>query len=32
MDAPQSAETSDPAAAIDWLLKGSKSRRQTESP
>ena len=31
-DAPQSAETSDPAAAIDWLLKGSKSRRQTESP
>ena len=31
-DAPQSAETSDPAAAIDWLLKGSKSRRQAESP
>jgi hypothetical protein len=32
VDAPQSAETSDPAAAIDWLLKGSKSRRQSESP
>ena len=31
-DAPQSAETADPAAAIDWLLKGGNNRRQAESP
>ena len=32
VDASQNAETSDPAAAIDWLLKGGNSRRQAESP
>jgi hypothetical protein len=31
-DTAQSADTADPAAAIDWLLKGGNSRRQAESP
>ena len=32
MEATQTAETSDPAAAIDWLLNGGSSRRPTQSP
>lgn len=28
----QNADASDPTAAIDWLLQGGRSRRQTESP
>lgn len=32
MEATQTEETSDPAAAIDWLLNGGGSRRPTQSP
>ena len=31
-EAVQSADATDPAAAIDWLLQGGRGRRQTESP
>lgn len=31
-EAAQNAEASDPAAAIDWLLKGGSSRQHSQSP
>ncbi len=31
-EATQNGEASDPAAAIDWLLKGGSSRRHSQSP